>query len=510
MKKKAAVYLIGAGPGDKDLITLKGKKLLESADVIIYDYLVNSDLLRHAKKSAEVIYVGKKAGQKEMPQKDINTLLASKAKSGRIVARLKGGDPTTFGRGGEEAQALRKKKIPFEIVPGVSSVSAVPAYAGISLTHRDFTSSFAVVTGHEDPTKKHSNIEWDALSKMGTIVFLMGVQNLKKNMTELIKAGKDPKTPAAVITWGTYPKQRTLTGTIENIYHLTNKRQDITSPAVIVVGEVVKLREIINWYESKPLFGKNIVVTRPLEQSDELINELSSQGANVIHFPTIEIAPPRSYKSLDRAIKTISDYDWIIFTSVNGVKSFFNRLRELNKDIRSLHKAKIAAIGSATCEEINQLGLNVDIIPDEFKAEGLISKLNKKNLKNSRVLIPRAKVARDVLPENLKSLGAKVDVVTAYITKKPPAKGLKQINRLLSDNKIDLISFTSSSTAKNFFELIPNFKQTPSKPLIASIGPITAKTVKEYGYKSQIIPKKYTALDLSKSIKLYFKNKNLK
>lgn len=507
MGKKGTVYLIGAGPGDMGLLTVKGKELLCLADVIVYDYLVNTRLLEYAKDSAEIIYVGKKAGQKEMSQKAINALLVSKAKKGSAVARLKGGDPFTFGRGGEEAEALKLKKIPFEIVPGVSSVSAVPAYAGISLTHRDFTSSFAVVTGHEDPSKEKSNMPWEALSQIGTVVFLMGVKNLKQNMLKLIAAGKDPDTPAAVITWGTHPAQTTLTGTVSNISRLAKKRKDISSPGVVVVGEVVKLREILDWYESKPLFGKTVIVTRPKEQSHEFIRLLEDRGANVIPFPTIEITPPRSYKALDRAINEIEHYDWIVFTSVNGVKSFFSRLKELNKDLRELHGAKIAAIGDITASEIMNMGIKVDIVPDEFRAEGLIKIFKKHRIKDAKVLIPRARIARDILPESLKKLGAKVDVVTSYITKKPSKSKTNHICKLLDEHTVDLITFTSSSTARNFFELIPDFKQYKKKPVIASIGPITAQTIREFGYRAQISPKQYTVLHLVEEIANYYTNK---
>lgn len=510
MSKKGIVYLIGAGPGDMGLFTIKGREILRLADVIVYDYLVNDRLLEYTKDNAEIIYVGKKAGQKEMSQKAINALLVSKAKKGSTVARLKGGDPFTFGRGGEEAEALKLKKIPFEIVPGVSSVSAVPAYAGISLTHRDFTSSFAVVTGHEDPSKEKSNMPWEALSQIGTVVFLMGVKNLKQNMSKLIAAGKNPDTPAAVITWGTYPSQSTLTGTVSNLSNLAKKRKDISSPGIVVVGEVVKLREILDWYESKPLFGITVIVTRPKEQSHDFISLLEDRGANVIPFPTIEIVPPRSYKALDSAIDRIEKYDWIVFTSVNGVKSFFDRLRELNKDIRELHKAKIAAIGNVTAREILDMGIKVDIVPDEFRAEGLIKIFKNEGIKNAKVLIPRARVARDILPESLKKLGAEVDVVTSYITKKPPKSITNHICKLLDENKVDLITFTSSSTARNFFDLIPDFKKYKKNALIASIGPITAKTIREFGYKAQIVPNQYTVLDLTEEIVNYYATKNLR
>ena len=315
-------------------MTLRGMEILGKSDVIVYDYLVNPRLLSHARAGAEIIYVGKKAGVKEMSQAEINRLLTGRATKGKTVARLKGGDPFIFGRGGEEAEALSKKGIPFEIVPGVTSASAVPAYAGIPLTHRDITSSFAVVTGHEDPAKEESNIPWGVLSDIGTVVFLMGVRNIGKNMRMLMKHGKSPDTPAAVITWGTYPSQATVTGTVGTIAGIVKKRKDITSPAVVVTGEVINLREVINWYERKPLFGKKVLVTRAREQAEPFLRMLEEEGAEVIEFPVIEIFPPASYEALDKAAARVRDYDWIVFTSVNGVTKFFERLLHSGKDVR--------------------------------------------------------------------------------------------------------------------------------------------------------------------------------
>jgi uroporphyrinogen III methyltransferase/synthase len=509
MSKTGTVYLIGAGPGDKGLITIKGGDLLRSADVIVYDYLVNTALLRYVKENAEIIYVGKKAGQKEMSQQSINALLVRESKKGNTVARLKGGDPFIFGRGAEEAEYLHEKKVPFEIVPGVTSVSAVPAYAGIPLTHRDFTSSFAVVTGHENPSKEKSNIPWEALSQMGTIVFLMGVKNLKKNMSELMGAGKSSDTPVAVTTWGTYPEQTTLTGKIGNISNLLKKRKDITSPAIVVVGEVVNLRKVMNWYESAPLFGKTVLVTRPKGQSRDFIKFLEDKGGQVISFPTIEIVHPKSFQALDDAINNVRSYDWIIFTSVNGVAAFFKRLRELGKDIRELYGAKIAAIGDITSQAIEDMGINVDLVPEDFRAEGLIQKFKKQDInKETKILLPRAKVARDILPKALREMGAHVNVVIAYISKKPDKRKTNIIRKLLNQSKIDLLTFTSSSTARNFFELVPDFKQHKNKPVIACIGPITAKTVREFGFKPLIVPKQYTVEALADEIMEYFSHPN--
>lgn len=504
MYKAGTVYLIGAGPGDPGLLTLRGKEILEKSDVIVYDYLVNRRLLSFARTSAEVIYVGKKAGAKEMSQGEINRLLVARAKKGKTVARLKGGDPFIFGRGGEEAEALAKKGVPFEIVPGVSSASAVPAYAGIPLTHRDVTSSFAVVTGHEDPGKEESNIPWDALAKIGTVVFLMGVRNIEKNMRKLMDSGKPSGTPAAVITWGTYPAQAVVTGTVGDIARSVKDRKDIISPAIVVTGEVINLREIINWYERKPLFGKRVIVTRAREQAESFVRLLEEKGAEVIEFPVIEIAPPKSFKALDRAIGSLASYDWIVFTSVNGVGKFFERLRLSGKDVRALYGIRIAAIGEVTAGEIGKKGIDVEIIPGEYRAEGLIERFGKENVKGKRILIPRASKARDVLPVTLGEMGAAVDVVTAYETRKPGKKKSEKIKNMLERNMIDVVTFTSSSTVRNFLSIFPGFRPASGRPAVACIGPITAKTLRDAGYVAQITAPEYTVDKLAEEIAEYF------
>lgn len=503
MANKGKVYLIGAGPGDPGLLTLRGKEILERADVIVYDYLVNPLLLRYGKEDAEVHYVGKKAGRKEATQREINALLVECAGQGKTVARLKGGDPFVFGRGGEEAQALKKEKVLFEVVPGVTSAISVPAYGGIPLTHRDYTSSFAVVTGHENPKKKETSIPWKALSRIGTVVFLMGVRNLSENMKKLIKAGRDKKTPAAVITWGTYSSQKTVTGTVSDIAKKVKKSNDAGAPGIAVVGEVIKLREIAEWFERKPLFTKRVLVTRPKDQALGFSSLLESEGAEVVLYPTIEITPPSSYRTLDRAIKNIRDYDWVLFTSVNGVQRFLQRLRNKGKDLRELYGIKIGAIGAKTAKQLEHAGISVDEVPSDFRAEGLIEIFSGTDVKGKKFLIPRAKAARTILPDTLRNMGAQVDVAPAYETVAPEKNERDAVKRLLKDGKIDVITFTSSSTAKNFFEQIGSI---PRDTVIASIGPITAKTVKELGYDTEIMPDKYTVEDLTQAISDYFSN----
>ena len=504
MAETGTVYLIGAGPGDPGLMTIRGMEVLEKSDVVVYDYLVNPRLLSHARRDAEIINVGKRAGVKEKSQGEINRLLIDRARKGKTVARLKGGDPFVFGRGGEEAEALSKKGIPFEVIPGVTSASAVPAYAGIPLTHRNVTSSFAVVTGHEDPSKEESNIPWDVLSRIGTVVFLMGVRNIEKNMRMLMDHGKPPRTPAAVITWGTYPSQAVATGTVGSMARILKKRKDISSPAIVVTGEVVNLRDVINWYERKPLFGKRVLVTRAREQAEPFLRMLEEEGAEVIEFPVIQIVPPGSYEELDRAIRSIRDYDWLVFTSVNGVAKFFERLIESGKDVRELYGLRIAAIGEATAGEIEKKGVRVELLPVEYRAEGLVEEFERVNIKGKRILIPRAKEARDILPVKLREMGAVVDVVTAYETRKPGKGVSAKIKKMLDKNMIDAVTFTSSSTVRNFLSIFPGWKPLRGKPALACIGPITEKTLRDAGFKARITPGEYTVEKLAREIAVYF------
>ena len=500
-KVKGMVYLIGAGPGDPDLITVKGRDCLQKADIIVYDYLVNQSLLSLAPKDAEIIYVGKKSGLHTMSQKEINNLLIEKAKKGLIVARLKGGDPFIFGRGGEEAMELSNEGIKFEIVPGITSAIAVPAYAGIPLTHRDFASTVCFITGHEDPTKEMSGIKWDALTKcFGTLIFLMGIGNIKKIARKLTENGMPSHSPVAVIGSGTIPAQRTITGTLANI---SQKAKDavLTPPGVIVVGDVVNLREHINWFESRLLFGKRILVTRPEDQAADLIRALSELGAQCLLFPTIKIIPPARWKGLDEAIKGLSSYDWILFTSVNGVKYFFERLLVASKDVRHLKGIKIGVIGPRTTTALMDRGISPDMIPDRYWAEGIVEALEGYPIEGKRVLLPRPAIARDYIPKKLKSLGAIVDVVEAYQTVKPEYSQ-DQLDELFNNGRIDMITFTSPSTVTNFLAL---FKGTSiykelSKAEVACIGQITAEKATEMGLKVTIVPDEYTVNALTRAI----------
>jgi uroporphyrinogen III methyltransferase/synthase len=513
---KGKVYIVGAGPGDIGLLTVKGLKCLQKADVVVYDFHLNAQVLNYINHSAEFIYAGKRGGHHTMTQDEINHALIENAKQGKTVCRLKGGDPFIFGRGGEEAEALSKEGIEFEVVPGVSSVIAAPAYAGIPLTHRLYSSSLAVVPGYEDATKQESSIDWAKLATgVGTIVFLMTVKNVALVCQRLIENGRAPETPVAVIRWGTRSEQTTLVSNLKDISNLVKER-DIKPPAVMVVGDVVKLRENLKWYEKKPLFGQRILVTREYSEGFELLEEL---GAEIIEFPTIEVVPPDRWEELDNSIDKIGSYNWLIFTSANGIKFFFKRFFEKNRDIRDLKGIRICAIGSKTASEIRKYGLKVDLVPEEFNAEGLIEAFMKeiekmrspeakkkpnlsisqlpkfstsKPLNGLRVLMPRAEVAREIFPEKIRELGGEIDVVTAYRAIKPEIHG-KRLRRFLKEGKISIATFTSAATFNNFLSIMDNDAQELLKDVaIAVIGPVAAKAVEKAGLKVNIMPKQAT------------------
>ncbi len=487
------VFLVGAGPGDPGLITVKGKACIELADVVVYDYLASPSLLTFARKDAELIYVGKKGGDHTLTQERINALIVEKANQGLIVSRLKGGDPFIFGRGGEEAEELINAGLVFEIVPGVTSAVAGPAYAGIPLTHRKYTSSVSIITGHEDPNKKNSDINWASIAKnTGTLVFLMGVKNLPHITSNLISHGKSPETPAALVRWGTTPKQVTVTGSLENIVERV-KAAGLKAPCVIVIGDVIKLRETMKWFEMRPLFGKKIIITRAREQASNLVKMLSDFGAECIECPTIKIIPPADYAPLDKAIENLSFYDWIVFTSVNGVNYFFDRLFENGKDSRSLGHLRTAVIGPATKSRLLNFGVNADILPESYRAESVVAAFEKENMNGKNVLMPRAEKARPILPVEVTKMGALVDEIIAYRTMEDFDNSDALIS-ILQQGEIDLVTFTSSSTVENFRALLPDdqFEDLMKNIQIASIGPITSQTAQNLGFKVNIIAETYT------------------
>jgi len=502
---KGKVYLVGAGPGDPGLITVKGLECIQKADIIINDYLASPILLTYTPKHAEIIYVGKKAGDHTFTQDQINALMVKKAREGSTVVRLKGGDPFVFGRGGEEAEALMKADVSCEIVPGVTSAVAVPAYAGIPLTHRKYTSTFAIVTGHEDPNKKESKVDWAALAKgIGTIVFLMGVKNLPRIVHQLIHHGKRPDTPVALIRWGTTPNQVTVTGTLETIAERV-AAAGLKAPAIIVVGDVVELRQTLKWCENRPLLGKTIVVTRARQQTSELINRLTELGAECLQCPTIEVVPPDDAQPLESAIERLATYDWLVFTSVNAVNFFFHRLFAVGRDVRALHHMRTAVVGPATEKRLFDFGIKSDIVPDNYQAESVVKAFAGQDVNGKKILLPRAKKARPVLPAELAKMGAVVDDITVYETQAVDDAAHSLITKL-KEGAVDLITFTSSSTVKNFYSLLPpDSLETLMKDVsIASIGPITADTARDLGFKVDIIAESYTIPGLCEAIQQYY------
>ncbi len=498
------VYLVGAGPGMPDLITLRGVKCLQEADVVIYDFLA-ANLLQHVPVGTETIYVGKKEGKHTVHQEKINQMLVEKAREGHTVVRLKGGDPFIFGRGGEEARVLATQNIPFEVVPGVTSGVAAAAFAGIPLTLRGYNTSVAFVTGHEDPTKLESTIEWSKLATgVGTLVIFMGVKNLADIVDRLMAGGRDPNTPTAVVRWGATPLQTTLVGRLDTIAAQVEKA-GLKPPAVIVVGKVVELRKEINWFEEKPLFGKTVVVTRTRQQASELVARLSALGAECLECPTIRVVPPDDWSPLDQAIDSLETYDWLVLTSVNGVNFFFDRLFERDRDVRALKNVRTAAIGPATAKRLREFGFRADIVPETYRAESVIEAFKNEPLEGKKILLPRAKEARPILPVEVRKMGATVDEIASYQTEQVTENVEGLVSRL-EEHSVDVITFTSSSTVKNFKAALPSKKLEKLLDGVktACIGPITASTAKELGFNVDIEATEYTIPGLCEAILKYY------
>lgn len=504
---RGKVYLIGAGPGDPKLITIKGKEAIERADTIVYDRLANPRLLRHMKPGAERIFVGKLPDKHILKQGEINQLLVDLALQGKVVARLKGGDPSVFGRVGEEAELLAEHEIPYEIIPGITSAIAVPVYAGIPITHRDYTSSFAVVTGHEYPNKTYSNVHWDHLAVgVGTLVFLMGVANIEAITERLIRHGRLPETPAAVVRMGTWMEQTTLVGTVETIAKQV-READLQSPAIIIVGEVVRMREKLAWFEKRPLFGRRILVTRAREQASELVLGIEELGGEAVEFPVIRCqtpTQPEAVHALDEALSRLPEYDWLLFTSVNGVEYFFRRLIETGRDIRSFHQAQIAAVGPKTADALRSRGLTTMALPAEFQQEGLLDALAPLVRPGQRVLIPAGDLARDVLPTRLRERGLGVTTVVAYENVLSTENGEEALD-LLRGDAIQAVTFTSSSTVTNLLEALRRLGEERPELLLARtaiycIGPLTAKTAEAAGLKVHRVAEQATVQSLLEAI----------
>ena len=497
------IYLVGSGPGDPGLFTLKGVRCMQEADTVVYDRLAPEALLGYARPEAEKIYVGKKPGNPTMSQEEINKLLIEKGRAGMTVVRLKGGDPYIFGRGGEEALALQEAELPFEVVPGVTSGVAAPAYAGIPVTHRNVATSVTFVTGHEDPKKGSQDVDWAKLANgADTLVLYMGVGRLEEISMELITAGRDPDTPVACVRWGTVPEQRTVTGTLEDIADRVAEA-GLKPPAIIVVGDVVALRKRgLDFYERRPLFGRRVVVTRARAQAGELSADLEKLGAEVHEFPTIEIGPPEDFGPLDAAIRDLDSFGLIAFTSVNGVEAFLKRLQHHGLDLRAFPRdAKVVAIGPATAERIERAGLRLDVVPEEYRAEALIEALRAHPLAGERVLIPRAKVAREILPEKLREAGAEVIVPPAYESV-PSSEGKEELSLRLQSGEIDCVTFTASSTVENFVGAFGAevAARLLAESRVACIGPITAGTARKHGLRVDAVAREYTISGLVEAV----------
>jgi uroporphyrinogen III methyltransferase/synthase len=496
------VYLVGAGPGDVGLVTRRAVRCLEAADVVVYDYLVNPALLAYCRAGAELVYVGKKAGDHTLSQEQINNLLLEKAQQGKCVVRLKGGDPFVFGRGGEEALCLAQSGVPFEIVPGVTSAVAVPAYAGIPVTHRGMAVSFHVFTAHEAPDKPESDLDWKSIARLdGTLVFLMGVRTLDHVVNELLRHGYPATAPVALIRWGTLPEQEVLTGTLKDIVQRA-REHNFAPPAVTVIGEVVQLRQQLRWAEKKPLFGYRIALTRPREQSLELAELLEHHGADVLITPTIKIHPRPLNDEIRAEIRRLSDYQWVVFTSANGVKIFCEYLEHFGLDARAFSESRIAAIGDKTAQTLREHGLRADAVPSRFVQESLAEAIPVRP--NDRVLIPRAAVARDALERMLLDRGARVKVLPVYDTL-PDDEGIRALIEGLTSKRINGIVFTSASTVEGFAaRLTPALRaDIAANVLVASIGPLTSAALKKAGITPTVEAKVHTGSHLAQAILEY-------
>ena len=501
LHKQGICYLAGAGPGDIGLVTLRVREVVEQADVVVYDALCNPEILKWARKDAEIVYAGKRAAQHALKQDETNALLVDRTRAGKRVVRLKGGDPFLFGRGGEEAEDLVKAGLRFEVIPGVTSAIAAPAYAGIPVTHREHTSQLTIFTGHEDPTKPETSLDYAQLAaNPGTKIMLMGVERLPVITSELLKHGARADLPVALVRWGTTGRQKTLTGRLDDIAKKVAE-SGFKAPAVAVFGDVVKLRDSLNWFETRPLYGKRIVVTRTRKQAGALSLRLRELGADVLEMPTIRIEAPTDIKAFGLLVADVHGYDWLVFTSPNGVDAFFEMFYRIYKDAREIGGVRIAAIGPATAAKVREYHLSVDLQPEEFVAEGVVKAFKKEGtVENLRILLARAEEARDVLPEELTKLGAIVDVASVYRTV-PETEDITGAVARFREEGADMVTFTSSSTVQNFMALkLP----LPADLKVASIGPITSKTVRELGLAVDAEAKRYDIPGLLQAIASFY------
>jgi uroporphyrinogen III methyltransferase / synthase len=503
------VYLLGAGPGDPELITLRARRRLAEADLVLHDALIHPDLLAHCSPHAERVFVGKRAGRRSERQADINRRMVDAAREGRVVARLKGGDPYLFGRGSEEAEHLAAAGIEFEVVPGVSSASAATAYAGVSFSHRELASSVAYVTATESEQKDQSAHDWAKLATATqTLVIFMGVRKLQSLMALLIENGRSPDCPVAVIQWASLPQQHTVVGTVATIAERAHAA-NIGMPALTVVGQVVDLRERLRWYDRKPLFGKRVLVTRPAAQAASLVQALRDAGADPVPIPAIRIVPPEDPTALRRAVGAIQRYDWVVFTSSNGVQSFFAEVRAQGGDARKLGSARVAAIGPATAQRLREFGIEPDAVPDEYRGEAVFEELARRHpngMQGVSVLLARAEVAREALPEMLRQAGAHVDVVPAYRTLPASEADHLQLRALIEAGEIDVVTFTSPSTVDSTLAALgDDAARLLAATAIVSIGPITSEAALRRGLRVDATATEYTSGGLVAALERHFK-----
>ena len=500
----AQVHLVGAGPGDPGLLTLKGARALAAAAVVVYDRLLDPSLLELAPPSARRVFVGKERGRQALSQSEINRLLVSEAQAGKVVVRLKGGDPFVFGRGGEEAQALAAAGIPFAVVPGVTSAVAAAAYAGIPVTHRGLSTAVTIVTGSEDPSKGPAAANWPALARSGgTLVALMGWAALPGIAAVLQDNGMPPDTPAALVQWGTWPGQRTVAGNLSNIAEL-GQAAGIAAPVIIIIGAVARLRDEIAWFDRRPLWGKRVLVTRSRTQASQLVELLAALGAEPIELPAIAIAPLDDYSELDAALTQTAGAGgrWVIFASVNAVAYVWTRLAALGQDARHFAGATVAAIGPATAAALRERGIAPDFIPQRAVSEAVLAELSDRNWQGVPVLLPGSAIGRDALAAGLSNLGARVRRVAAYRNVRP--QGVAETARAVLRRGVDAVTFTSSSTVRNLLDILGDDRHLLNGCLIAAIGPITAATARELQLPVDIIAADHNVPGLANALAHHF------
>jgi uroporphyrinogen III methyltransferase/synthase len=507
--KAGTVYIVGAGPGDPLLISVRGQRCLEAADVVVHDHLVHPRLLRFAPARAEAIDVGSAAPQ-PLEQDAINLLLTEKAREGKQVVRLKWGDPFVFDSGGKEALFLHEHGIRFEVVPGVTAPVAAPCYAGVPVTYPGAGDVLTFIRGHEDGSHKTPKIDWTALARLeGTVVCYGGPRQLPGIVGALIAHGRSAKESAAVVSNGTLPNQRTWHGTLGELEERLGQAAQQVDPAILVVGAVAGLRDHLRWFDARPLFGKRVLVTRSREQAGELVEMLEDLGAEAIEAPSIRIAPPATYEPLDAACAAAGSFDWIVFTSGNGVEAFMRRLLAGPGDVRQLKGPRLCAIGPATADRLTHYGIKVDLMPVEYRAEAILDALRGHGpLKGRRVLLPRADIAREILAEELRKAGAVVTEVAAYRTLREPlaTEGDHDIYKMLLDGRIDVVMFTSASTVRNFAKSLGEDQVADllHSTVVACIGPVTAEAAQRLGIRADVMPKEYTVPALVQAIVDHF------